>query len=519
MVSDRMGEAPDGAEAELILEAPPAMPLPDPFRTGAGVQQGELFGSWDALSPSTRRGQLPWVTLDTRREVTTWQRSELLRAVRWLRNVGMIKGLINNASNLIGWMRPQAQSADKEWNRLANENFNAKAGSAQVFDAAGKFNFFSAQLMLNRAALGDGDCLTVLTSSPSGGPRVAFYEAHQVMSPKDAGEAWSDGVKKGALGRHIAYGVRSGDGDSGDSVVIPARDAIFYGFYERPGHNRPLPPLTHAITTAVDIVEMRGDLKHGIKINNLAAAYRLKDGESGPRSGAGGLPGATKEYLAKTGGKNAAGTADQKQSLVDAYSGGMMPELAPGEKIQLITDGRPHSNQRDFINDDLIRDIAIGFELMPETVWKVAELNGPEMRYVLSLLSRWIRVRQGNLVDWGHRYWVYHVAKEIKRGELPAPTDEKWMSRSRVKWTRQSDLTIDRGRDGKERRESLRDGIGTEEDFYEEMGAGGYEEVMRKRHDEIMYKKDLAAQGDYPVEWLMPCQKGGQMTVQPDDDD
>lgn len=503
MVSDRQAEEPEEAQG---YEEPAVIsqPLPDPFR--ADMQQGEFFGSWDALNPSVRRGQMPWVTLDTRQEVTQWSRSELLRAVRWLRNTGLIKGLINNAANLIGWMRPQAQSSDKEWNRLANESFNAQASSAQVFDAAGKFNFFSAQLMLNRAAMGDGDILTVLTESPAGGPRVAFYEAHQLVSPNDSGESWSDGVQKGALGRHIAYGVRGGDEEN--STIIPARDAMLYGFYERPGHVRPLPPLTHAITTAVDIVEMRGDLKHGLKINNLAAAYRIKKDGPGPRSGATGLPAATKERLVKTGRKNAAGTHDVKQTLQDAYTGGKMPELEPGEDVKLLIDPRPHSNQRDFMNDDLIRDIAVGLELMPEVVWKVADLNGPEMRYVLSLLSRWIRVRQGNLVDWGHRYWVYHTAKDIKRGKIPAPRDEKWMNRSRVKWTRQSDLTIDRGRDGKERREQLRDGIGTEEDFYEEMGAGGFEEVNRKRHEEILFKKELAESGGYPIELLLPKQKG-----------
>lgn len=494
---------------ELGGELPPmpvAQPLQDPFR--ADLKAGQYWGNFDALRVTERRGQLPFVNLWTSEEVSQGTRSELLRKIRWLRNVGLIRGIIHNAANLIGVLRPIAQSDDAEWNAEANLNFEARAGAATVFDMSGRFDFYSAQPMINRAALGDGDILTVLTEGPSRGARVAFYEAHQVMNPNRAGDRWRDGVLLDRHGRHLAYGVRHKAGDN--SAVIPARDALLYGFFERVGHVRPLPPLTHAINTAVDIVEMRADLKHGLKVNNLAAAYRVKKNGPGARSGGGGLPAAAQERLVSRG-STPDGTKTQKVALQDAYAGGMMPQLEPDEQIQLVVDPRPHSNQRDFINDDLIRDIAVGMELMPEVVWKLSGLNGPEMRYVLAMVSRWIRIRLKTQVEWCHRIWVYHMAKEIRRGALRAPRDEWWMYRSKVRYVRQADPTIDRGREGKERREALRDGIGTEEDLYEEFGGEGFKENALKRHEEIMYKKELAEAGGYPVEWVIPNQKATLM--------
>lgn len=502
MAGDRVNGYEEPAAPAVVHE-----PLADPFRADQVSRgAGEFLGGWDALQPSVRRGQVPWISLDTRQEVSNWSRTELLRAVRWLRNTGLVAGLIKNAANLIGTLKPSAQSEDEEWNELANEAFVSQAGAKAVFDAGGKFNFFTAQPMLNRAALGDGDMLSVLTEGPGGRARVAFYESHQIVSPKDAGSDWHDGVRLGRNSRHVAYGVRDEEGEA--VVRIPARDAMLYGFWERPGHVRPLPPLTHAITTAVDIVEMRGDLKHGLKVNNLASAYRVKKNGPGARSGGGGLPAAAAERLAKTGTKTVDGTKDVKVALQDAYAGGMMPQLEPDESIQLVVDPRPHGNQRDFINDDLIRDIAVGFELMPELVWKLMGLNGPEMRYVLAVLERWIRNRLREQHEWCHRYWVYHIAKEVRQGRLRACRDEGWMRRSRVRYQRELSLTIDRGREGKERREALRDGIGTEEDLYEEFGGdGGFKAQARARDKEIRFKKQLADEGGYPVEWVLPNQK------------
>lgn len=448
-----------------------------------GIDAQSLSG-YDGANRSIRRGRVHWQSLETRLELDSFSRDELLRRCRWLRaNVGLVKGLVKNGSMLVGWMIPQARTTDEEWNPLADQNFKARAMSKSVFDAGGKFNFKTAQRMVLQRALCDGDLLTLFSETESKGARVAFYEAHQLRNPERSDKTkWNDGILTDGAGRHLAYGLGRGK----NVQTYSARDACYFGWFESPGHNRAHPPLSHAVNHAVDITEVWADTKHGIK--NSARFGVVSEFAAGAKNSRtlNGMTAAIPGGIAGT-----AETADGKKvKTEEIWGGGQMPVGEPGESFKILTDGRPHPNQGMFI-DDLVRDISMGYGLPPEVIHKMAKLTGPGVRFVMEFAGRWIEDWQLELVDWCQRYWVYHMAKEIKAGRLPVPNDDNWMLG--VSWTPRRSLTIDRGKDGKQRLDEIDAGAGTLADWYSDVDGEDWRAKVKQRIAEVKFASDECA--------------------------
>lgn len=252
---------------------PSANPPSAAFATQA--QPVALFSGYDAANWSEARGDMFWSTLDARYELDSFSRAEIQRRIHWLKaNFGFIRGLIRNSADLIGWQTPQAQSGDEEWDVLAEEYFRDCCGEAAAFDVAGKFDFEDSQPMLMREALTNGDVLTVLTKWPDGSPRVAFYQTSQLANPENPGPSWRDGIQFTATGRHMAYGIR--DSKTDKVAVVPAGSCIYFGEFDAPGEDRPVPPLAHGVNHAHDITEVFAFTKQGIKSASLLGAVREK---------------------------------------------------------------------------------------------------------------------------------------------------------------------------------------------------------------------------------------------------
>lgn len=470
---------------------------PDGPMSMAEALQPSMLSGYSGANFSTRRGKLWWPTLDTRRELDSFSRDEILRRVRWLRaNVGVVKGFIKNGAMLVGYLTPSAETKDAEWNALANANFRQRAGSKELFDVAGKFNFFTAQSMLMRSALTDGDHLTALTSNPYGGAAFAFYEAHQLRQPKGAKDKrWKDGILTSPAGRHLLYGV--GDAERVDAVA--ARDAIYFGQFERSGHHRAHPPLAHAVNHALDITETWGDVKSALKINGLSGLARTQKLEHDFGRDEGMVGQVNRRLIKKSDGT----TSEYKTEEV--FAGGQIPKLAPGEDLKVISDPRPHQNHRDFTGD-LMRDMSNGYGLPLELTWQIANLNSAGVRYVLDVADRWIKDWQLELTIWCHRVWAFHIAKEIKAGRLPLPQDENWLHA--VSWTPRRNLTIDRGKESKMRLDEIDAGCGTWSDFYREMDGSDWRPKIRQRIAEKKFAMEECEREEIPFEKVFPPRQG-----------
>ncbi len=468
-------------------------------------QPAGFFSGFDGASSAPGRGDVWWPTLETREELDSYSRQELLRKIRWLHaNVGIFRGFVNNAADLIGWLTPSAATEDAEWNKRADSAFEDRCGTAAAFDVRGKFDFWTAQPMLSRSALKDGDIVTILTESAARAAMFGFYESHQIVSPKDPAGTWHDGILTDSLGRHLSYGIRDGRRDT--VVPVSARDAIYYGEFDSPGHIRVVPKLAHAVTTGMDITEIRALVKGGIKTSHLFGAVRQASSPTVPRSrqGLAGAPGYESRTRAGNTTAGEAATVTERFEISNVWGGNQIPRLPSGEELKILHDSRPAQNQMDFM-EILARDMSIGFGLDLEVTWQVAGLTGPSVRFVLDKADRWIRNRQATLENWCRRVWVYTIAKEIKSGRLPRPKDPRWW---KVNFIPQRNLTIDRGRDLRGRMDAVEAGYDTASNFTEEFFGLTATDVNRAHIRNVKERLRMCEEDGVPYEIAYPPRAG-----------
>lgn len=443
---------------------------------GAGYQGAD----WSRL-----RGYVYFPTLDTRKELTAYTRTEILRKVRFLkRNVGLVSRLTKGMARMVAGtgLEGQATTTDKEWNRLANQRFHDRATARSVFDLGGRFNFYDSQQMLLDAAFTDGDAGAVLTSSAADLAQFAFYEAHQIGNGRLApGEEklWLDGVRLDRFNRPLAYRLLGDQPLSGYESLpaqadIPAGDFIYLGQYESPGFARCASILKHAINKLQDSGEILSAITTGIKqFNQIGYAIETDAGSAAPTS-AGAADGLGPKVVVDQGD----GTSVTQERI---YGPGAVPRLPAGQKLRALLDQRPHPNNLEVL-DYLIRDIAWGAGLSPEVVWNIATLGGANTRFILADAQGWIEAQQQRLIDtYCARVWIYTLAKEMKAGRLRRCTDPEWWKHA---WITPARLTVDFGRDGKLHIEQLKMGMLTLKRFYGWQGVDS-EEQLNQWLDEV----------------------------------
>lgn len=471
------------------------------------------FSGYAGANQTEARGQVHYPELDTRKELDSWSRTELIRKIRFLvRNEGVIRGFVKNAPRFVGLRTPRGATTDKDWNREVNQRFLDRFSTPGVFDVAGKFTFWTAQPMLLRSAFTDGEALTALTASESDRAMFAFYESHQLANPKDGGKEWQEGVLANKHGRHLYYGLR--DGASGNGIRLSARDTHYFGYFESPGHVRAVPPLAHAVNHMLDRMEVRADTKTGIKGSSLASMVREMEASAPGGKAKDGLPGILGTTRAPNGGDY--GTAK-------VWAGGQVLDLPPGVTAKILHDDRPSPNQMDFM-DSLVRDAALGFGLPPEVLYQMQKMTGPGIRFVMDVADSWIRDQQEHLDGWVSLVWTYFVAREIKYGGLRRPTDPRWWSHA-ISGTR--NLTIDRSKEMKARMDAVDSGFDTAENFCEEMFGTDADHVDDARLTRIQARMAKCEELGIPYDRAFPPRQGAaapaaameEDTPDPDDDD
>jgi capsid protein len=402
---------------------------------------------FDGANFSTRRGYIYFPTLETRRELDTYSRLELIRRARWLkRNTGFTRRCINGIANMVGSLSPRALSQDRAWNLAAEKLWRQRAGNAETFDLSGRFNVDSYQPLVTRSRLTDGDILSVFTEKYRGAA-VMTYEAHQVapgarandLASVASGYGWSDGVQTGPQSQPLAYSVVSNP-LTGETVDIPAASSVLHADRDCFGWRRGVTALAHGVNNLLDLTEIQSDLKLGIKAANRIGYYEYTAlGGVAPT-----VPGAGDAIRQNL--QLATAPKGGDVLLEDTFRGGKIPKLDPGKELRQLLDQRPHPNSMGFI-EHLNRDIAAGLEMSSDVLWNIAKLGGASVRYVLADAQTTIERHQQLLVDqFLTRYWIYFCAKEMQAGRLPRCEDPAWFT---VGWLPKAKLTVDIARDGK----------------------------------------------------------------------
>jgi len=453
-------------------EMPSSAVIPQPQMSGASGQ------GYDAVNGSTMRGYIYWPQLDTRKEITPQTHTEILRRARALtENIGLAGHIIECMADTIGYLTPMAATGDKVWNALANESFREKQSVPDVFDASGKFSFWEYQLKIDEAAFRDGDVLPVLTETSSGTARVATYEGHQIGNPygtQNGTDGWMLGVQTNRFNRHMRYSILD-PSDRTAVRTISASDCIYYGHFKKIGHIRPVSILRAAINHLVDIGEIVRDVKYGIKIRNqipltVESAIGTNFQTNSTQAIAGQI---LTKSVPTTDGTGAATTS--KINYEEIMTGGNIPRLLPGQSLKALIDAAPHPNQLALL-DWMVRDISWGCGLPPEIVWNMEKLRGANNRLLNSKLQRWIGARLLHKRNFVRRFWVYHIAKEMKAKRLPECRDPEWW---KVAMLPQENMTADKGREGKLNIELVANRMMSLQDFFALQGKDWLTEIRQ----------------------------------------
>lgn len=462
---------------------------------GAAAQASSpLFtGGWgtnghQGADNSRLRSYVYFPELDTRREISSYTRTEMLRKGRFLyANHGIAKRVVNGLARMVAGtgLTPQATTSDKAWNAKAEKFFANATGSQFVYDVGARYNFDKSQQALLRFKYRDGDAATILTESQQGGARFAFYEGHNIGSDAYGIDqtGWRDGVRLDDNNRARAYRFLGLDDKS--SRDVPAEDVIFFADYERAGQSRGLTILSHAVNHLLDSAEITSYIKTGVKLANQYGYWV----ESAP----GTTP--TPTASQRAGGAPKAEKVDTPAgpvTLERIYGAGAIPNLQPGQSLKFNASSHPHPNNLSLI-EFLIRDIAWGVGMSPEILWNIAALGGANTRFVLADAQGWIEEQQAELVRlYNARVWVYVIAKAMKNGLLPRCSDPEWWAHA---WIPPPRLTVDFGRDGKLHLEQLKMGAIT---YTRLLGWQGqdFEEHTNKWLDELAFvKSGLTSRG------------------------
>jgi capsid protein len=462
-----------------------------------------LYSGYEAANDSPNRGYVYWPTDDTRRALDDLSLSEIRRRIHWLYgNFGVARRLINGSTKLVGTLTPQPMTTDAAWNKEAFNNFYNRAGSEELFDLAGRFDFWGAQRQVTRSRFKDGDHLTALTKTAAGGAQRAFYEGHQIRSGSIRGrrqsleERETMAVISDRFGRHTGYRVMDGL-EPGKITTLNARDCIYHAAVESHGQVRGLPPLTHAVCNFIDVVEVRGFTKVGLKSTARLGTVIERDLGSVQQ----GAPGFGQPTVITTNEPDGTG-GTQAVNWELVYAGGQVPRMAPGEHVRTVADARPHANAQDF-ERSLIHDGVLGWDLPVEALLSIAGVTGPGIRFVLNEIARWVANEQALLARWCHRNYTYHIAAEIKSGRLREPSDKRWYERSKVLWIGQPDMTIDPSREGQLAIVRLSAGLTTMSDEWAQEGAY-WEDKVDQRVKEVAYAKQRCEESGLELKDVFP---------------
>lgn len=456
--------------------------VPKPAKAGkAGTPKpsaynGGVGAGYEAARYTGRRSFL-WLSpaQDQRRDLTPAKRHDLVKKMRWgERNSGQIREMVGDlVLYTVGdGFRPQAHTADPEWNKTAEAYF---ADWARRCDITNRFSFNDLLRIAERRWVLDGDFFLAKVRNAAGAAKLQGIEAHRVGSPENMDDPnIHDGVVFGAFGEIKAYWVIRSDGTYRQilaNAMMMVQDPEFVS------GARGLPLMQHSWNDLQDLMELLALEKSACKDHAEITRVLLKNGgEFGPD-------------LASELASN-----PQAADALGVGLGGKFIALEPGEKLEQLSSARPNNNFDSFIKA-IKTDAAAG--VMPAGFTDPSMLNGPAVRMVIAKMDRIASRHQSILIDnVCTPTWGYIIGDAIARGELPSI--DGWEKHS---WTTPKRITVDAGREAANDRADVEMGLLSMSEIYSQRGMD-FREEMEKRAADMAYIRDLASRAGLPFELL-----------------
>lgn len=456
-------------------------------RADFGGGSSGIFSQFEGAKYSNKRSWIntPWPA-DQKKVMTTFDRQELTRKMRWLSvNAGIVRQMISdNVIYSIGdGIRHQAASGDHAWDAMADAYFTDWAN--KPCDITNRFNFWESQQLACRRVDVDGEIFVLKTYSSDGVAKIQLIESHRIGNSQSAVgvvEGMYDGVMFNKFGAVVGYNVIRSDGST---RLIPANSILHVHHPENVSGARAYSPLQHSINNLIDILEILSMEKVAVKTSSDITRTITRENPQ--------FDGSTSDFEAF-----GMRPQDYPQGVYDnpeqvgSFIGGKILSLAPGEKLESFQSQRPNPTFSGFI-EHLQKDSAAGvlpyqFSIDPNGI------GGAAIRLVVSKAERQFGARQHMLITrFLNPIWGYVIGNAISRGDLP-PNDN-W---NRVNWVTPRRVTVDAGREAAANQRDIEMGLKTLSDHYAEMGMDAKEEI-RKRAADAKFIIDTAKEFDVPV--------------------
>lgn len=439
------------------------------------------WSAYEGANFSTRRARVPGVSPgDAKRDLSPSIRTELVRRSRYLhKNSGFVRELVGNMAiySTGDGIKPQAQSADPAWNRLAEDYFALWAARCET---TRRFSFEECQSVICRAVDVDGEYFVHKTRDTDGRPLLQLIEAHRIGDSTGSKET-VDGIGVDAFGAPLFYRTIE---DGGVTRDLPAEVVLHVFEPEWASAIRNAPILQHSINHILDEMELLALEKHAVKDNaDIARVLKTDRGEIS-EDGDFTLP--------------VTGTSTQEPSdpvSLQKIVGGKLVALKPNESIDSFESKRPSPTFTGFL-EHLRRDSALGvlpFEFAADS----SKVGGAGVRLVVAKADRRFSYRQLILIQRLIRpVWAYVIGDAITRGELPAQSG--WQ---KISCTTPRRITVDAGREAQQNRADVETGLKTLTDHFSELGADFGDEIERRAQDAKLILETAQKYG-VPVEML-----------------
>jgi len=461
-------------------------------RSDVGGGGSGIFSQFEGAKYSNKRSWIntPWPA-DAKRTMTTFDRQELTRKMRWLSvNSGLIRQLIsdNVLYSIADGIRHQPASGDHEWDKIAYEYFLNWAN--KPCEISGRYNFWECQQIACRKVDVDGEIFVLKTYSSSGSPLIQMIESHRVGTSANASgvpDGMWDGIMFNKFGAVVGYNVIKSDGTT---RLIPSNSICHVYQPEQVSGARAYSPLQHSINNLIDILEILSMEKLAVK---TASDITRTISRENPQ-----FDGSTADFEAF--GMRPQDYPNQvydNPETVGSFIGGKILSLAPGEKLESFQSQRPNDSFNGFI-EHLNRDSASGF-LPFEFSSDPTKAGGAAVRLVVSKAERCFGARQHMFMT---RFltpvYNYIIGSAIANGDIPAPKTDDW---NRVNWVTPRRVTVDAGRESSANQRDIEMGLKTLSDHFAELGMNPVEEVRRRAADARLLI-DTAKEFNVPVSML-----------------
>ena len=455
-----------------------------------------------------------WFNLDPRNQISKWDIQTIWKRARHLYlNTPEIKQAVSTLCLLMGTLTPRPATTDEDWNKEAREAFLKRAMNPRLFETTGKMNFFECQNWIEKRAIIDGDCLTVMTRSGfDKGAGIALFAAPQIWSDEDKNNGVSMGVKFGKSGKAQKYFVKDYYLDK--TVEIDANRAILYGHNQEPNETRCQSELVTAITTAQDIYEINKLHKQQVKIGATFGLVETKN-MADKRTGLNDL---IQARQAKQNGEEPIVQQTEQPLVIDGVKA---ISLEPGRDLKTLHNQNPSNEVRAYVHD-LINSLAYSVGIDPQVLFNPETLGSASTRFILAKAKDWAKSRLYARENWANRVYQHVIACEIEAGRLrPCSKPEEQFH---VTWINRTAWSIDLGHDTNNFIAQKNAGLADGNTWTLANYGMTVEEIAERTAHDLAHIRQIAEKYQLPVESLIqnmagaaPIQWNGQEIPLPKD--